>query len=363
MSQLRGLTVVLALSSLMIADAGAQNARHSASNVEPDIGPSVMEIESPDSSMLRGFLVPAHEGRVHLGPGIPVPGEVPLNMLHGNEVAARMRGRYVRTSGLELYLNLLRLGENSDVITLDNLETVYTSGKRPVQTDAFKRDWAPILENAARGGLADGPYREVFCVEEVPCPLDRFNGSRPFDIAGQTPVWGAAYNEFRFRAAYARFLENYAQALIDWGSSLSRDAACTGGIQIGNYDFDNGAYVTRMSCSSVTRLPDGGLPDVSTDEYDIEFHVRSEGELASMTLTWKLDRAEAEALRNELQERSSRQLFILLTGEIAFETVDREAANHPGLLARNHHFVLSGPEVRVFYDAALTEPAATFSLR
>ncbi|MDJ0909763.1 MAG: hypothetical protein QNI99_11260 [Woeseiaceae bacterium] len=363
MSEVRKLSAVLALATVLCTDAAAQNARHSASNIEPDIGPHVMEIESPDSSTLRSFLVPGYEGRVHLGQGIPAPNETPMQMLGSNERAARMRGNYVRTSGLELYLNLLRLGENRDVITLENLNDLYASARPPIRTDPWMRDWAPILEYAARGGLADGPYREVFCVEEVPCPLDRFNGSRPYDIAGQTPVWGAAHNEFRFRAAYASFLENYAQSLIDWGASLNRDAVCTGAMQIGNYDFNKGAYVTRMSCQSVTRLPEGGLTDVSTDDYDIEFSVRSEGELASMVLTWKLDRTEAEALRNELQSRQSRQLFILLTGEIGFETVDREAANHPKLLARNHHFILSGPEVRVFYDAALTEPTTTFSLR
>lgn len=351
------------LASGFATNAAASNARYSASMIAPDTGPHVMEIESPRPSILRNFLVPAYEGSIHLGRPIPAPNEEPVNRLGSKEKAAKMRGHYVRTSGLALYLNLLRLGENREVITQDNLQALYTTAKRPVKTDPFMRNWDPILVDAARGALADAPYREVFCVEEVPCPLDQFNGSRPYDISSQRPIWGAAYNEFRFRAAYAAFLDKYVQPLIDWGAALKRDAVCTGTMQIGNYDFSKGAYVTRVGCQAVTRLPAGGLADVSKADYDIQFQVRPEGELAAILLTWKLDRDAAQTLRNELQARKSRQLYTLVTGKIAFEHVDRVAMNNPRMLERNHHFVLSGPEIRAYYDEALTEPAATFSLR
>lgn len=347
---------------LAIGQAEAQNARHSASNIEPDIGKDVMEVASPDPATLRSFIVPAYNGRILFGPPIVGPDERPLNTLRGTEQAARMRGNYVRTSGLELYLNLLRLSENSDVITTESLQGMYTSAKRPLNTEPFMRGWAPLMESSARGALADGPYREVFCVEEVPCPLDRFNGSRPFDIVGLTPVWGAAYNEFRFRSAYATFVEKYAQALIEWGATLSRDAICTGAMRIGRYDFDRGAYTMRIGCQSSMRLPPGPVVNVSTPEYDLSFDVQ-QGSLIAIGLTWKLSREKAEMLRNKLQSISSNQLYIVMDGEIGFDPVDRVAMNHPGMLVRNQHFVLTGGEIRAYYDAALTEPAAVFSLR
>ncbi len=348
---------------LLVDNATAQNSRHSASNIVPDIGSHIMTIESPDPFILRDFIVPAYEGKVHLGQAIPEPGEKPDNQLRSNEKAAKMRGRYVRTSGLQLYLDLLRLGVNRDIVTPENMKGLYQSAKRPVRTDPFMSDWAPLIEYAARGTLADGPYREVFCVEESPCPLDRFNGSRPYDIAGLTPVWGAAYNEFRFRSAYATFVDKYAQAIIDWGTALNREAVCTGAVQVGNYDFDKGAYTIRMNCQSRMKLPADGRPNISTPEYDVTFNQRPEGELAGVLLTWKLPRDKAETLREQLQANRTRQLFVIFEGEIGFDPVDGIAMNNPKLLARDQHFLLTGDRVRAYFDAAMTKPAATFSLR
>lgn len=356
------LAVVATSLVLTLGSAYAQNARHSASRIEPDIGTNIMRIEAPDSAILRDFIVPAYKGRVHFGQPIPEADAKPSHMMRSNEKAAQMRGSYVRTSGLQLYLDLLRLGENRDIMTKDKLKNLYANAKRPLRTDPFMRDWAPHLEFAARGALADGPYREVFCVEESPCPLDRFNGSRPYDIAGMTPVWGAAYNEFRFRAAYALFVEKYAQALIDWGTNLDRAAICTGAMRIGNYDFDKGAYVAHLGCQSRIKLPADGRPDVSTPEYDIVFSTRPEGELSSIVLTWKLPREKAAALREQMQANKTHQLFIVVEGEIGFDPVDRAAMNNPSLLARDHHFILTGDEVLAYFDAGLTKPAGVFKL-
>lgn len=329
----------------------------------PDTGPHVMEVESPNPAVLRGFSVPAYQGRIQFGTPIQAPDAKAPNAQSLNERNASIRAVRARMAGTQLYLDLLRLAENRHIMTAENLKKLYVSARPPVRTDPFMREWAPLIENTANAALADGPYRDVFCVEEAPCLLDGPNGTRPVEAGMRMSAWGAGYNEFRFRAAYARFVEKYANELVTWGTSLSRDAVCTGSMQIGNYDFEKAAYVTRMSCGVRTDLPEGGLPNVSTPGYDIEFRTGSDGRLAGILLTWKLPRDEAQALRARMEAEKTHQLHLVMQGAIGFDPVDREAMNHPMLLVRDHYFVLTGDSVSAYFDAALTKLAAEFSLR
>jgi len=359
----RSLPMVVLTWLACVTSVNAQNARVSASNITPIHSKYIMTVVPPNPEALNEFIVPSFNGKLQHGNTVPDPDRPPDHTVRSNELAAYRRGDFEVRSGFELYLNLLRLGENRSVITPEAMESLYTSGRRPPKTDPLMHQWAGVIEKAARGGLSDGAYREVFCVPESPCPLDRFNGARPYDIAGITPVWGNAHNEFRFRAAYALFVEKYLQELIDWGAALDREVAMAGTVRLGQYNFNLSAYELRLSFPGIVRQPPEGFVDISTPEYSLKYTLRERNEVRGATLTWKLPREQAQALREKLSAMKSNQLYFLVDGKIGFTDPQREAMQNRHLLAMNHHVVITGKNITFFYDPQLTEQAAQFALR
>lgn len=353
----------LVAGSLLSMSLSAQNARESSANVTPYFDDDIVIVEPEDATILNAFRVGGHQGRLRMGLPFDYADRAITHSMSTSEILPRRRGMMVKRSGYQLFMDLLTLGENKDIIGTDNLKKLYQNAKQPLRTDPFMAGWSVVLERAARGALSDEAYCEVFCVAEAPCPLDKFYGSRPYDITGLTPVWGAAYNEFRFRSAYQTFLDKYATALIDWGASLDRAAAVVTSVRLANYDFEKGAYVFRLGPAARMKAPEGGLHNVSTDAYDIEFHFRSEGgELSQILITWKLPRDKAEALREEMMSRKTNQLFALIDGELAFDDADRVGMNSPMMLETDTYVVLTGTAIQFYYDSKLTEELVSFEL-
>tara|TARA_R110002110_G_scaffold415765_3_gene655339 strand:+ start:107706 stop:108845 length:1140 start_codon:yes stop_codon:yes gene_type:complete len=353
--------VLLAAYSVVTTTALAQNARVSSSNVEPLLPEgSMMAIVPADSANMRSFSVTAIDGRYRMGIQENLMDPRIVNQLGIAERNRRMRGVYVQRIGHQQWIDMLTLAENSDIFTRENMQNVYESGKRPYKINAFMRPWAPLVERAARGALADGPYREVFCVEEAPCPLDRYYGARPFDISGITPVWGAGYNEFRFRAAYQVFLDKYFDKLMAYANSVSPDVTVVGQISIPRYDFNEGVYLFRNVGGARMKPPAGGLKNVSTADVDIQFYENASGEVTIPALKWKLSRDAAEAFRNEAQRRKINQVYTRLDGVLAFDAVDRAAMGNPTLLKTTTHVKPTGKTLTFYYDSALTEEIVSF---
>lgn len=356
-----GALAAVAALSLVTTTVFAQNARVSSSNVEPYLPEgSMMTIVPADSATMRSFPVTGIDGRYRMGIQQNLMDPVIVNQLGITERNRRMRGMHVQRIGHQQWMDMQTLAENSDIFTKENMQKVYESGKRPYKINAFMRPWAPLVERAARGALADGPYREVFCVAEAPCPLDRFHGARPFDIAGLTPVWGAGYNEFRFRAAYQVFLDKYFDKLLAYANSISREVTVVGQTSIPRYDFKEGVYLFRNVGGARMKAPPGGLQNVSTSDVDIQFYENASGEVTIPALKWKLSRDAAEAFRNEVQRRKINQVYTRLDGVLAFDEVDRTAMGNPTLLKTTTHVKPTGKTLTFYYDSALTEEIVRF---
>lgn len=353
----------LLIALLVPVAAGAQNARVSATQQTPYLGDTMMTVAVPANGNLQSFQVVAHQGKYRMGSRVNLMDRAVLNQLGQKERSARMAGVHVQRSGDQLLMDLLTLGENSDIITVENMAALYENAKRPLRVNAFMRPWAPAIERAARGALNDAAYREVFCVDEAPCPLDRFFGPRPYDITGLTPVWGAGYNEFRFRAAYQVFVDKYLRELVDFGAAISRDVYVVGQARMSRYDFNTGSYTFRGVLGTRMKAPPGGLQDISTANVDIDFVENASGELQIPALAWKLSREEAEAFRETMQSRKLNSLFALVEGQLAFDEVDRAAMNNDRLLRQTTHVKLTGPTLTLYFDAELTEQVVSFPLR
>lgn len=337
---------------------------NSTGEVEPTLPGEYLTLTPPAGTSLQAFRVPAHDGRIRMG---MLSAPVQRGQLGSAEINARMRGLFIERASHQLFLDLLALGENREVLTRENLLGLYTSGRNTGTVVAGANPWPGLLIWSARGVLADDAYREVFCVDDVPCPLDVYQGPRPFDIGTRNRaggvVWGNATNEFRFRAAYETFVTNYVDDMIEWGASLPRDAAYVAPVQMPSYDFNLGAYLLRLSAGGPGMLPEGRPLEVRRDAYEIEIRLHpGTREMSSILLTWKLDRAGAEALRNSLQERGTNQLFLRVEGLVEFMPIDRAAMQSPRALEQTPVFEFTGDSFDLFYDVELTEPAASFRL-
>jgi len=331
--------------------------------VEATLPGEYLTLAPPAGTSLQAFRVPSHDGRIRMG---LVSAPVQRGQLGSAELNARMRGLFIERASHQLYLDLLALGENREVLTRENLLGLYTSGRNTGTVVAGANPWPGLLIWTARGVLADDAYREVFCVDDVACPLDVYQGPRPFDIGTRNRaggvVWGNATNEFRFRAAYETFVNSYVDDMIAWGASLTRDAVYVAPVQMPSYDFALGAYVLRLSAGGPGVLPEGRPLEVRTDAYDIDIRLNpGSREIASVVLTWKLDRTSAEALRNALQERSTNELFLKVQGLVGFMPVDRAAMQAPLALEQTPIFEFTGDAFELYYDMELTEPAGSFS--
>jgi len=330
--------------------------------VEATLPGEYLTLTPPTGTSLQAFRVPSHDGRIRMG---IVSAPVQRGQLGTAEINARMRGLFIERASHQLYLDLLALGENREVLTRENLLRLYTSGRNTGTVVAGANPWPGLLIWSARGVLADDAYREVFCVDDVACPLDVYQGPRPFDIGTRSRaggvVWGNATNEFRFRAAYETFVTSYVDDMIEWGASLPRDAVSVAPVQMPSYDFALGAYVLRLSVGGPGLLPESRPLEVRTDTHDIDIRLRpGSREIASIVLTWKLDRTAAEALRNTLQERATNQLFLSVEGLVGFMPVDRDAMQTPLALEQTPIFEFTGDMFELYYDIELTEPAASF---
>ncbi|GAB5451219.1 MAG: hypothetical protein Hals2KO_15470 [Halioglobus sp.] len=352
------LLLALLVPSLAVAQHYRDNGKR---GIAPKVSQHMMEVVPPAGSNLQAFRAPAYEGRYLRGQPIPDPERPSRSQISTNEQLAYRAGDAIRRSGDALYLDLLRLGENRDIITKQNLSTLYTSARPPVRTQNAMSGWSKLIVDTARGTLNDAAYREVFCVEEAPCPLDKYSGVRPFETGSLTPIWGAGYNEFRFRAAFQVFQDKYLNEILDWAASLDRSAISVGNVRIRPYDFAAGAYVWQIGLGDRTKA--AGLQNVSTPEYDIDYRFRQNGEIASMQLTWKLPRDKAKAVREKMQALKTNQLYVVARGEIAFDEPDRVAMQNDKLLAMNHYFDLTDDAVALYYDNQLTDLALRLRIR
>lgn len=337
---------------------------HSTGAVEATLPGEYLTLTPPEGTSLRPFFVPAHNGRIRMG---MLSAPVQRGQLGSAELNARMRGLFIERSSHQLFLDLLALGENREVLTRENLLGLYRSGRNTGTVVPGADAWPGLLIWSARGVLADDAYREVFCVEDVPCPIDVYSGPRPFDIGARNRaggvIWGNATNEFRFRAAYETFVNSYIEQIVEWGASLPREAAYVSTVQMPSYDFNRGAYILRLSAGGPGILPEGRPLEVRTDAYDLDIRLKpASREIASVVLTWKLDRAGAEALRTSLQERGVNQLFLKVDGLVGFMPLDRVAMQSPLALEQTPVFEFTGDSFDLFYDVELTEPVESFPI-
>ncbi len=350
--------------ALLPLSLSAQNAHVSGSPHTPYLGDSTMTIEAPAGGNLRSFQIATHKGKYRMGLRVNLAARGLLNqMVDAKERSARRAGVHVQRTGDKLLMDLLMLGENQDIISVEAMGSLYENAKRPYQVNAFMRAWAPAIERAARGALADDAYREVFCVEEVDCPLDKLYGVRPYDITGMMPIWGAGYNEFRFRAAYQVFLDKYLLELVEWAASIRREVAVVGTVRMPRYDFTAGAYVFNVNLSVRMKALTGGMKNVSKPNVDLTYYESSGGELELKQIAWKLPRAEAEAFRETMTERKLNALYTLIDGELVFDEVDRVAMGNEKLWKKNTHVELTGKTITLYFDPELTEEVVTFSLQ
>ncbi len=341
----------------------AQKSRASIVPQTPYLGDSMMTIAAPAGGNLQSFQVVTYKGKYRMGMRVDLMDRAVFNQMSQKERNARMAGKNVQRVGDQLLMDLLTLGENQDIITVEAMGKLYKTAKRPIKVDGYMRAWAPAIERAARGALAEDAYREVFCVAEVECPLDRFYGVRPYPISGLTPVWGAAYNEFRFRAAYQVFVDKYLRELVEWGPTIDRSVVFVGELRLPRYDFEEGAYIFNGGLGNRVKVPPGGGQNVSTANVDIDYHQHSSGQPSVSQIKWKLPRAEAEAFRETMQARKSNQLYTLVHGELAFDEVDRAAMGNDKMLKQNFHVKLTSKTITLYFDLELTEEVVTFPLQ
>jgi len=353
------------LSIVLIAIAATGNAQVLQNDprrgVEPRLSPHLQEVVPPQTDSLRAFVVPAYEGRVHFGLPVPDPARPAQSQTSSQDLLAFRRGDAIARSGMALYLDLLRLGENREIITADRLSELYTSARRPAKTNNLMGGWAQLLVNTAKGGLSDNAFRDVFCVDVAPCMLDEPGSRRRTIRGGQSPAWGAGYNEFRFRAGFAKFVDNYLDDLAAWGETLDRRAISIGGVRMQPYDFETGSYVMQLDLG-VRAKASRGVSDTSTEHYDLNFRLRQNGEIASAVLTWRLPRDEARVVREKMQKLSVNQLFLVIRGDIAFDQPDRAAMGNDRLLAINHYLDITDDAITLYYDPSLTDEVGRFPL-
>ena len=173
--------------------------------IEPRLSPHLQDVVPPQTDSLHPFVVPAYEGRVHFGLPIPDPDRPVQSQISSQDLLAFRSGDAIARSGAALYLDLLRLGENRDVITADRLTELYTSARRPVKTHNFMGGWAQLLVNTAKGALSDSAFRDVFCVDEAPCMLDKAGLRRPIILGGShrrgAPVTTSSVSEPGLRSS------------------------------------------------------------------------------------------------------------------------------------------------------------------
>ena len=313
-------------------------------------------IPSPDKDKFRSFLIPSIEGYLRMGN----LGDNVSSKLESK--ADRVKHAQLMKQGYSLYISLLTLGQNQNILTKENMLPLYESVKGAPRVNAFKSGWDELLLGTSRMVLSDTAAKEVFCVKEKPCVYDLPHGQA---IANRNvrrhPIWGDNYNEFRFRAAYEKFVNEYAEGLVAWGASLSREVFIAGKVRLPDYDFDKNVYVMRVKFGYRAKTPESHPLVYEGDAYTLTFSTNGNTrEVNSIVVEWKLPRSEAEILRKRLQKQQSNMLYFRTKGTVNFDTVDRVAMQNPFMLERQSYFEYSGDGITLYTDYDMTDKVVTF---